>query len=285
MTQPEMSRRTFLKKAAIKWSSLSILGFSGVYAFGIEPHWIDITHETISLSTLPKSFIGTRIVHISDLHLGFYMDTDDLIELVLQIQQLQPDLLCFTGDLVDHDPAISLAAIPYLKKLQAPLGKFAVLGNHDYQRNAAVVTQSLTKGGFQVLNNSHRILRKHTDQIAIIGVEDQLMGQPNLAKACEGLSKTCSILLSHCPDFAEEITSFPIGLQLSGHSHGGQVRLPFVGHLMTPTYAKKYVEGLYQMEENELQVYVNRGIGTTILPVRFFCRPQISVIELKKENP
>ncbi|SFJ73368.1 metallophosphoesterase [Thermoflavimicrobium dichotomicum] len=285
MSQTELSRRQFLKKSFSKWLGLSLLGISGIYSYSLEPKWIEIKEQWLFLPSLPPSFQHTRIVHFSDLHLGFYLDPSDLSSLVQHIQQLKPDLLCFTGDLIDKDPNVISAAIPYLSQLQAPLGKYAVLGNHDYRGNAQMVQQGLAQSGFHVLVNSHQLVQKGNDRIAIAGVDDQLTGHPNLVQALHGLdSHTCTILLSHCPDFADQARKKPVALQLSGHSHGGQIRLPLIGHIVTPPYGRKYVQGFHQVEGSSLKVYVNRGIGTTILPLRFFCRPEITVLVLTSKK-
>ncbi|UJF35916.1 metallophosphoesterase [Paenibacillus hexagrammi] len=128
--------------------------------------------------------------------------------------------------------------------------------------------------------------KKTGETIQIAGVADLLTGKPNLDLALEGSdSNGFTLLLAHCPDFAEQARKKPVHLQLSGHSHGGQVRLPIVGALSKPLGAKKYVMGLYEVPNSNLHVYTTRGIGTTFLPIRFLCRPEITVITLQVQNP
>lgn len=130
-------------------------------------------------------------------------------------------------------------------------------------------------------NSRYEVVQKGTNSLILAGVDDQMEGKPDIHSALKRTSSNrCTLLLSHCPDYADEIKELPIDLQLSGHSHGGQIRFPLLGELSTPPYAQKYVQGLYQISDSALQVYTNRGIGTTILPIRFLCRPELTVIEL-----
>lgn len=271
-----MSRRTFLKRATIAMASLVPL--TAGYSYGIEPRWIEIETQKIAIARLPTAFEGMRIAVFGDLHFGFHMDEEDLVPAIDKVMEQQPDLILFTGDLVDNDQFEIEKVISHLIRLQAPFGKFAVLGNHDY--NGDQVAPTLQKAGFQVLRNAHALIRKEQETLIIVGVEDLLMGKPDLDRALTGALDTCRILLSHCPDFANQIIGQQVDLQVSGHSHGGQIRLPLIGALITPPGGNQYIDGYYRLAQT--QVYVNRGIGTTILPFRFDCRPQISILQLSK---
>ena len=280
-----ISRKTFLKKG-IKWLG-GLVGLSvatSAYAYGWERTWLDMVRIPLAIPGLPESFRGTKVVHFSDVHLGHHMEANDLKRIVSKIQNEQPDLICFTGDMVDESIAPLVDAVPILSQLQAPLGKFAVLGNHDYALGKQkVVTEALTASGFEVLDNRSKLVTKNGESLYIAGVEDILHGSPDLARATANIPVGQTvILLAHEPDFADRAAQYPIHVQLSGHSHGGQVRLPWIGHILTPPLARKYVQGLYRVGDyNQLQVYINRGLGTTILPVRFFCRPEITVLTLQ----
>ncbi|HJV44784.1 MAG TPA: hypothetical protein VJ824_03560 [Bacillota bacterium] len=136
-------------------------------------------------------------------------------------------------------------------------------------------------GGFKVLKNNHVTLRRGEDHLTFLGLDDILYGQPNLLKALENTPKDgCKILLVHEPDFANLPSPVPISLQLSGHSHGGQVRIPFLGPILTTKMGRKFAEGLNNGKNGPL--YTTRGIGTTQLPIRFCCRPELTFITLKK---
>lgn len=283
-----ISRKTFLSKG-IKWLGALVGGSvaAGSYAYGWERTWLDVVRIPLAIPGLPESFRGTKVIHFSDIHLGHYMDANDLKQIVSVIQNEQPELICFTGDMVDESIAPLGDAVPILNQLQAPLGKFAVLGNHDYALGQQkVVTEALTASGFEVLDNRNKPVTKKGSSLYIAGVDDVLHGSPDLGRATASIpAGQTVIILAHEPDFADRAAQYPIHVQLSGHSHGGQVRLPWIGHILTPPLARKYVQGLHQVGANndlqDLQVYINRGLGTTILPVRFFCRPEITVFTLQ----
>lgn len=277
----KLTRRQFLKRLmTVSMGLTGLAGSAGLYGYGIEPYWLEVVHVSIRIPRLPQAFDGMRMVQFSDLHLGFHLMAQDLAPIVKTIRRCRPDLLLFTGDLVDDDPNVATGAIPYLSRLRAPLGQFAVLGNHDY-RDPEAIAHGWKRSGFEVLRNEHRLIRKEGDVIVLAGVEDMLMSHPDIRQALEGVpAHAGTILMSHCPDVADEAKHHPVDLQVSGHSHGGQIRLPLLGHVITPPGAKKYVDGWYRL--NRMQLYVNRGVGTTLLPIRFYCRPQISVLELRR---
>lgn len=258
-----------------------ILG-SVIYSAAIERYWLDVRKLDISLPRLPREFSGFRIVLISDLHLGFFYGPRNVLKALEVINELKPDLICMTGDILDSRISLKTLepVVPLFKKLKAPSGKFAVLGNHDYRAGAAYVARGLEGGGFCLLKNSNAVLEKGKNRVYLVGLDDIQEGRPGLKEAVAGIPEhACKILLVHEPDFADLTKKFSIDLQLSGHSHGGQVRFPFVGPVVTTSLGKKYVSGLYHL--GGLKLYTNAGLGTTILPLRFFCRPEITVITLK----
>jgi len=284
---PKISRRSFLSNIFKVLAGLLLTPVTGYsYARYAEPGWLAVKQIPLTLKRLPASFDGMRIVQFSDVHLGFHYTVEQLGMLVERIQSLKPDLICFTGDLFDSttgqdgEPAAQV-----LSRLQAPLGKAAVLGNHDYYgKEQDKITAILTQGGFNVLTNRSLPLKRGKERIWLSGVDDMWDGKPDLGEALKktAANEECVILLSHCPDFADTALKHPVDLQLSGHSHGGQVRLPFYGHIITPEYGKKYVDGLYRLGDGKLQVYTNRGIGVSVYPIRFWCRPELTVFTLRK---
>ncbi|MCS7464559.1 metallophosphoesterase [Paenibacillus doosanensis] len=281
-----LSRRSFLKKTVSALAGLTAASVAGYgYARYAEPGWLRVNQVALSLKRLPPAFDRIKIVQFSDVHLGFHYTTDQLAGLVDTIQSHSPDLIVFTGDLYDY--AIGSdgpATVRELSRLQAPFGKAAVLGNHDYYgRQTKQVVQVMKDGGFDVLINRSTVLQRGGDRLWLSGVDDMWDGQPDLPAALRGVpADECVLLLSHCPDFADIALQHPVDLQLSGHSHGGQVRLPFYGHIVTPTYGQKYVDGLYVLGDGKLQVYTNRGIGVSVYPVRFCCRPELTVFTLHR---
>lgn len=276
---PGMSRRTFLK-SGVKWGiglfGLAALG--GGYVTEIEPRWLEVVRTSLTLSGLPPAFRGVKVAHFSDLHYEFHFGAGRLKSLVNRIMDEKPDLICFTGDLVDRSVGSrGLEISSALAKLQAPLGKFAVLGNHDYVRDKEVV-QVLGEGGFRCLRNESVRIEKDSSFIHMAGVEDGIKGRVNLQSAVGSVGPgEVAVLLSHTPDFASRALAYPVSLQLSGHSHGGQVRFPFMGPLVRVPGAKLYPDGLFRPGNGSLQLYTNRGAGVTGFPVRFWCRPELTI--------
>ncbi|KTD84064.1 metallophosphoesterase [Paenibacillus etheri] len=283
MNTKPISRRQFLKKSAqVSLGLLGTAGATGIYSHWVEPYWLEVKYIDIKLPLLPPTFDRFRIVHFSDLHLGVYTKSEALIELVQQIQHAGPDLICFTGDLLDHSVDYISEAVDLCSQLRAPFGQYAVLGNHDAFGTRKAVTKGLAQSGFHVLHNEHIVLKKDAEALYLAGVDDPWVGKADIHQALRHIpDKACTLLLAHEPDFADEYSHLPIDLQLSGHSHGGQVRLPLVGALYTPPYGSKYSSGLYQLPDSRLQVYTTHGIGVTRMPIRFNCRPEVTVITLR----
>ncbi|MFC7441782.1 metallophosphoesterase [Laceyella putida] len=281
-TETSVNRRTFIKRT-IQYALgvFGSLGLSSFYSYWIEPHFIETKKVDIILPRLPESFRDFRICHFSDLHLGDHFKPGDLLSVAELIQSTNADVICFTGDLFDHQPVGVSKTIRCLSQLHAPFGKYAVLGNHDNWGNRWDVERVLRKADFRLLENKHVPLRKRGQEIFLAGVDDPWVGKPEIEQALQGIPENaCTILLAHEPDFADEYAHYPVDLQLSGHSHGGQVCLPFVGPIYTPPHSQKYPSGLYQVN-SDFQVYTTRGIGMTRFPIRFNCRPEITVITLK----
>lgn len=281
----EMSRRSFLRKGiAAAFTAACALPFYAYYGerLRLETKLVELSH-----GRLPPALNGLRIVHFSDVHYGFYYGAKNLEALVKTINGLSPDLIAFTGDLFDAEVR------PYaeecgdlLKKLEAPLGKFSVLGNHDYYARPDPILELYERAGFQLLRNRNVTLPVNGGVMQIAGVDDMLNGTPDPAATLAGLDpEAFTLLLAHEPDFADWKWPFPADLQLSGHSHGGQVRLPWIGAIHTPPGGRKYVRGLYRLAgERERFVYTGRGIGTTHLPIRLLCRPELTVITLLAQS-
>ncbi|PWK13057.1 metallophosphoesterase [Tumebacillus permanentifrigoris] len=275
-----MTRREFLRKGR-NWTLLAGVGLAGADAL-LEGHWIELRRVRIQLPSLPTAFHGLRVVHVTDTHVGGgFFDAGDLQDVIDRVNALDPDVVCFTGDLVDdqYDRMDDIARA--LGTCKARYGKYAILGNHDFRQRDQVL-QAFTEGGFEALVNRSVVIEAQGQELYIAGLDDFLKGKADVEKAIAGIPPDrCIVLLVHEPDLADRIAQYPIALQLSGHSHGGQVRLPFYGPILTPSMGKKYVEGLFAIGSNGFQLHVSRGIGTQTLPVRFFCRPDISVLTLE----
>lgn len=286
MAKKKVTRRSFLKRAFGSLFAVAGIGGGGYYyAHDIEPKLLDVTSYKITNKAIPPSFNNFKIVQFSDTHLGFQYDTQQLQTLVQKINLLKPDIIFFTGDLLDTPnifPEKNLV-VSILKKLNAPYGKFAIYGNHDHGGYGSDIYKSvMEESGFILLLNSNQAI-KQTDgsRVYVIGIDDAMLGYPNIDKALKGVpSDDYKILLSHAPDLADDAASYNIQLQLSGHSHGGQIKIPFFGALVKAPFAEKYHEGFYEIGDTPLELYVNRGIGTTRLPFRFLSKPELTVFTL-----
>ncbi|WHY02215.1 metallophosphoesterase [Neobacillus sp. DY30] len=283
----KIKRRTFLKSTF--GTFLTVLGLSSggyFYANRVEPSLLEINKLEIKHSLIPTSFNGIKIVQFSDTHLGFHYNVNQFKKLVEKINQLEPDIIFFTGDLLDEPnkyAEINKVA-PILQQLNATIGKFCIYGNHDHGGYGSEIYRKLMElSNFTVLlNESLLIKQKDGSSISLVGIDDRMLGKPDLATAMKQVPKdSFKLLLSHAPDVADQALDYGIHWQLSGHSHGGQVKIPFVGALVIPPYAQNYPEGLYAIgKENPLSLYVNRGIGTTRLPFRFMAKPELTVFTL-----
>lgn len=286
--RPPMSRRRFL---ATTLSGCAGLAF---YSGEIERHWVEITHRDIRLPLLPAVFDGMRIVQLSDIHLDEFTEPFLLRHAIEQINRLQPDAVLLTGDFVSYELSprkfserSAWQCAEMLSELKCP-ERYAILGNHDHWLSATEVTRALRASGINVLINSYVPFERNRDRIWLSGLDDPLCGQPDLDKAIPPTIRDIEgqplILMCHEPDYADGFLMHPAGksirLMLSGHTHGGQVRLPFVGALELPPGGRKYVEGLFRL--GSMQLYVNRGIGTVGVPFRFACPPEITEITLRE---
>ncbi|AJS57322.1 metallophosphoesterase [Paenibacillus sp. IHBB 10380] len=271
-------------------SVLLVLGI-GFYAVEIEPKSLSVTRIDIANKYVQKSFDGIEIVQFSDTHLGPDYTVDQLQSLVDRMNLMNPDMVVFTGDLMDHYTQYGSnnreLAQKVLAKIEAPLGKYAVYGNHDRGGGGSrVYKRYMEEAGFIVLvNEVHSIISATGERMNIAGLDDFLLGKPQIQSTLQSLRpQDFNLLLVHEPDVVDRFMDYPVDLQLSGHSHGGQVRVPFLKPLITTSLANKYMEGLHSLQgkSRPLMLYVNRGIGTTRLPIRLFEKPELTVIRLLK---
>ncbi|RDW18410.1 metallophosphoesterase [Oceanobacillus arenosus] len=282
-----MNRRTFIKKGLGSIVGLASLS-SGTYYYArdIEPRMLHIQKETIYSNKIATAFNNFRIVQFSDTHAGFHYSMEEINALMKKINTLKPDLVVFTGDLVDEPNQYDWYPnlIEALSTITARYGKYWIYGNHDHGGYGTdIINDVMERAGFTLLKNSHTAINKDNDRIIIAGIDDVMLGDPNLQQALQSANpELFTILLAHEPDYADTTVQYPVDIQLSGHSHGGQIRFPFIGHLYTPAYAEKFVRGKYSLNNDKLTVYVNSGIGTTRLPYRFFCKPELHVYTLQQ---
>ena len=274
-----MSRRSFLKCASLAIGAATVGG--AVDALAIEPHWFKVTRHNIVVPNLPSKWDGVTIAQISDIHVGPNSTLAHAREIVDMCNDLRPDVIALTGDYVSKANAITQALVEVLRDLRAGVGKFAVLGNHDYWANATGVIASLRSAGIPLLKNSHRIVTRAGEPLCFAGVDDLFTGRSDAAQALAGVPRgTARILLCHNPDYAEELPAEPrVDLMLAGHTHGGQVVLPFIGPPVLPIKHRKYAAGL--VTGPRCGVFVSRGLGMVGAPIRFNCRPELPLITMK----
>lgn len=277
------SRRMFQLRKHVMTLVASVLTLG--YALW-EPRRLQVNHIDLKFPSFPEAFDGLRVVHFSDVHLGFHTGRKKLSKLAGQIKDQQPNLICFTGDIVERQSEPMRECVPILASMTARYGKFAVLGNHDYRgKQQQDVMDMFREAGFTVLLNQHIVIERGNGKLAVVGLDDALKGKPNLDEAVTGLSESVwKLLLMHEPDYADYAAPYGFGLQLSGHSHGGQVRFPWFGAMTTPRGSRKYIHGLHYTSKLQMPVYVNRGFGMTQLPIRFLCRPELTVLHLNRDD-
>jgi len=279
-----ITRRKFLRLAAVT-GAVAVAGD----AVFLEPNRPRIVRKEFLLPRLPERLNGFTIALLSDFHYDPYFSVHPLHASIAIVNGLGPDLIALTGDfvstpLVGKDAAAAAAAEPcarLLRQMAAPYGLWAVLGNHDFNTDPERVTRALQAEGILVLANQSVAIERDGARFWLAGVNDVLSRTADLAGTLRGVpAGEVVVLLAHEPDFADYAARFPIDLQLSGHSHGGQVRIPPLPPLYLPPMARKYILGTYQV--GPLTLYTNAGLGTVGVPVRLNCPPEITLLTLRK---
>lgn len=256
----------------------------GTYAFLIEPRWLERTHTRIAVPHLPPALAGLRIALLTDFHPGEGTSYAFIERACRLAADARPDLVALTGDLVDT-PDDDLGRVLNLvtRHIDAPLGYYAVPGNHDHDTAAECWHRTLAAHRHVTDVTNTAVLRDVDGAtLRIAGVDDLARGRPDLRRALHAAPDAdVTLLLAHNPDTAEHAHALfgRVDLVVSGHTHGGQVRLPFVGAIKNP--AQHYEQGL--AHRPWAQVYTSRGVGTVHLPARFLCRPEVAILELVRD--
>jgi hypothetical protein len=280
-----MNRRRFLKYSALTAVG-AVIGVP-VYTFEVEPHWVRVRPRDLRIEGLPRALDGARMVQISDLHCGPQVSDAYLSASLTRVAALRPDILVITGDLISYrverreDQFTQLRGV--LSHLApARLATLSILGNHDYGRGwredavAARVVTELERAGVRVLRNACA----NVQGLDIIGFDDIWSGHADAALALAQRTSNAAIVLSHNPDSADELKWRDYrGWILSGHTHGGQCKPPFLPPPLLPVRNKRYVAGEVPLADGR-RLYINRGLGH-LLKVRFNVRPEISVFTLR----
>jgi predicted MPP superfamily phosphohydrolase len=245
-----------------------------------ESRAVEITRLPIEIANLPSAFEGLTIAQLSDVHHSSFMSAERISEIVDAVNALGADMIVLTGDYVSYSPYYIAGAAEVLGRLTASLGVFAVLGNHDFWNNADEVTHAFEREGIAVLRNAHTRVELRSESIVLAGIDDLSVRAADLDRALRGSDpRTVRLLLSHNPGIVRRAAVRAIDLVLSGHTHGGQVHVPIIGAPSVYGYPKEYVSGLASL--GETQIYVNRGLGTVIVPFRVGSVPEVTVFTLE----
>lgn len=245
---------------------------------------LEVKEYEITSNRIPKSYEGLKIIHFSDLHYGTTVYLKELEKLVKEINTFNPDIIFFTGDLIDKNYKVSNKEIDnitkLLNKIDANIVSYAVKGNHDYTDS---YNKIMDNTNFKVLKNEQQLFYYNDiTPLLIIGLEDELMGTVDIPKAFENYDENnYTILLTHEPDLYEKTKEYKSDLVLAGHSHNGQVRIPFIGAVIKVEGAKKYYDEKYLI--NNTTMYISGGIGTSNYPFRLFNPPSFNFYRLYSE--
>jgi len=254
-----------------------------LYAREVETRRVEVRPTGLTLPRLAPEFDGYRIVQFGDLHLDDWSRPERLHQIVEKVNEQRPDLVAITGDFGSYSAREFDAErlIAALRGLRARDGCVAILGNHDYLTDVKLVRRCIREGGVEELINSVRTLRRGAAALHVAGVDDVMEGNSRLDLVLRELPEEgAAILLAHEPDFADVSSATGrFDLQLSGHSHGGQVAVPFLRRLVLPPFSQRYTRGLYDVRG--MIQYTNRGIGFVHVRLRFLCRPEITVFTLR----
>lgn len=243
-----------------------------------EANSLSVEKINIKLKRLPKKLDGLRIVHLSDIHHSPFTNLEHIARAVEVSNRLKPDLFILTGDYVSHESEYIAPVAEVLGGLESEFGTFACLGNHDHWTDAELVTRYFRRAKINVLINEGFRFAARDASFWMCGVDDYMVGKTDLRSALRGaFPDEMKLLLAHNPIILRQAARFDVDLMLSGHTHGGQVKLRDEDKRVLPQ--RKLKNGLHQRKNT--QIYITRGIGTVVLPIRYQCPPEISLIELK----
>jgi predicted MPP superfamily phosphohydrolase len=281
-----MKRRKFIKKTIFGTLGIGFLG--GIYSWKIEPYWLEFVHKKMPIKNLPENLIGKTLIQISDIHVGNRFDYQYIIDSFKKAQKLNPDFVVYTGDFVSYDSEEQFAQLKEVFKhvVSGKLGTTGVLGNHDYGHNwieqkvANTITSIVENAGVKILSNAEF----NFNGLTIIGLDDFWGLNFNPKKIMVKHNPTnANLVLCHNPDVCDlDVWNNYKGWILSGHTHGGQVKPPFLNPPILPVKNKKYSAGEIDLNDGRT-LYINRALGC-MYPVRFNVRPEITVFSLEKKS-
>jgi predicted MPP superfamily phosphohydrolase len=281
---PRWKKRIRVILAAIPLLIASLL----FWGFFIEPNRLVVRHETITVSNWPKELNGFRVAVLSDIHAGGAFIDDRKLKLIVdRTNQLQPELIVILGDYMSGDGHTSVRVEPEifaatLRSFQAPLGVYSVLGNHDWWYNGVKVRRALEENGIKVLDNEVKPIERDGKTIWLAGLADLWTRPQRIEETIDQVPTGQTLIaMTHNPDIFPRVPQ-RVPLLLAGHTHGGQVQLPFIGSVIQPSsYGQRYLQG--HISENGHDLFVTTGIGTSIVPVRFGVPPEIVLLTINSQ--
>jgi hypothetical protein len=286
---PSPARRRFLEQTAFAMSAAPFV--AGAYGLLYGRLNVEITRHRVRLSRLPQAFDGLRIAQLSDIHIGPFMTDQEVRRCVTLTNELRPDLVALTGDFINWDPATQGPVVLALAGLKAPLGVFGCLGNHElWTGTEESIARLFAAQHIRILRGESAPIRSQGATLNLLGVNFESrsrLGPPGgrvVRQYLEGaehlvMPDAANVLLTHNPNAFDRAAELGIDLTLAGHTHGGQVNLEFIHPSLTPArLISDYVRGWFR--KGAAQLYVNRGLGTFGVPIRFGSRPEITLLEL-----
>lgn len=282
MAKLQLSRRQFL--SGIASAPLLALSATAAYARFIGPYSYRVNEQDAFIRDLPERFENFRITHITDVHHSRIVGLNEIERVVEIANGTKPDLIALTGDYTSTYRRFIEPCAEALRALKAPEGVWAVLGNHDHYTDRELTTRALERNHIPVLNNVNTVLRRGSDSLQLAGIDDWSWAGTDWNRALNGINQAVpTVLLSHQPNVLDTKEAQSVSLILSGHTHGGQITLPFIGAPAgLATKDLKYVHGLFR--RGPTQLYVSSGTGVIGLPLRLGVRPEIAVLRLRRDQ-
>ncbi|MEW5819594.1 MAG: metallophosphoesterase [Cyanobacteriota bacterium] len=274
-----------LYRSSLTYKFIRLVGKTGkITGPLLEPKKIDINKVDISINNLETALNGFKIILLSDIHAGDYIRPKYIDKIVSICNDLEPDIVVIAGDFTETGPEDIYWCAEKLSKIKTNLGIFAVLGNHDIWNGEEEISNALIKNQIIVLRNENKTISINNKEIIIAGVDDFKFGNCDIDKALKNVSpEKTTILISHNPDIIQNLGEYSINLLLCGHIHGGQWRFPIIGPLYIPSkLGKKHAWGL--SSSGNTYVYTSKGVGSTSIPFRINCPPEVALITLTSKN-
>ena len=239
---------------------------------------LSLERVEIELERLPKKLDGFKIIHLSDIHHSPFTNLEHIERAVKIANRLKPDMFILTGDYVSHEKKYIAPVAKVLGTLTSEFGTFACLGNHDHWTSPELVVRKFSEAGIKMLVNEGLRFEARGSSFWICGVDDHMVGKADLTAALKGsFPDEMKLLLAHNPIILRQAARYGVDLTLRGHTHGGQVKVRDPEKRLLPS--RKLTSGLHRRKES--QIYITRGIGTVVLPIRYQCPPEISLLELR----